>query len=464
MAGRPRQGHSMSTEAEQLDPRSRQGRFNVGGQVETEEPLKARQSNELSVPRRVAYVIVGLLLLLYIASWVAFASAYEPNLQFFSYYAVDYSQGFVRRGLAGEILDLFPSDLYFTDRLVLRWFVPALFGVGIVAVAWTVAVRFGHSERRLMLALLIPMLPFGIVHAVVLPTPDLLGRAALAVFAVVLASAKRDRALLLVASGVYGTTTAVLTLIHEAIPFLQALGAILAIVVLAYNSVKIQRLSALLAVAPGLVVALAIALLRRRDVSSQCARLPHRAVDWPVKLSPGQILSGKHAYADYHDWTCRFITITTRQTTLIGPNSIGWAPLILSTIAGILVFMLTMVVIRGISNVPFGRFCQAIQGRLSWVILAALLLLPVYATSADWARWWLAISFDVGIVYLLYASRQPDSTRSATRRTRVSFAVAIVFLALSPILVGINTEQSKQRLVARCSQLASDPMWVGICP
>ena len=123
-----------------------------------------------------------------------------------------------------------------------------------------------------------------------------------------------------------------------------------------------------------------------------------------------------------------------------------------------------MLVIRGISGVPLGRFRQAVQGRLWWVILAALLLLPVFATSADWARWWIAISFDVGVVYLLYASREPESTRSATTRTRVSFAVAIVFLVLSPILAAINTEQSVQRLVTRCPQLATDPMYVGICP
>jgi hypothetical protein len=453
----------MAPEAARLDPRSTQAGFNAGRPVEPGEPLKALQSNEPSTRQRIVYAIVGLLLVLYMASWVVFASVYEPNLQFFSYYAVDYSHGFVRRGLAGEILDLFPADRYFTGLLILRWFVPAIFGVGIAAVAWTVAVRFGRSERRLMLALLIPMLPLGFVHAVVLPTPDLLGEAALAAFAVVLASAQRDRSPL-VASGIYGMTTAVLTLIHEAVPFLQSLGAVLAIVVLVHTSLKMQRLSALLAVAPGIVVGLAIALLRRRDVSSQCARLPHRAVDWPVKLSPGQIPSGEHAYTDYHDWTCRFITVTTRKTALIGPNSIGWAPLILSTIAGIVVLTLTILVIRGISSVPFGRFRQAVQGRRSWITLAALLLVPVYATSADWARWWIAISFDVGVVYLLYASRQPESSRSATKRTRVSFAVAIVFLALSPILVGINTEQSKQRLVTRCAQLATDPMWVGICP
>jgi hypothetical protein len=133
-------------------------------------------------------------------------------------------------------------------------------------------------------------------------------------------------------------------------------------------------------------------------------------------------------------------------------------------LAGIVVLTLTMPVIRGISSVPFGRFRQAVQGRVPWVTLGALLLVPVFATSADWVRWWLAISFDVGVVYLLYASRQPESTRSATRRTRVSFAVVLVFLALLPILAGVKAEHSMQFLVTRCSQLANDPMWVGICP
>ncbi|OBG28916.1 hypothetical protein A5672_03740 [Mycobacterium alsense] len=449
----------MSPQAERLEPHSKQAGLDAPLPVETAEPPRASRPDEPTRRRGFAYAIVGLLVLLYLASWVVFASVYQPNLPFFPYYAVDYSQGLVRRGLGGEILNLLPADLYFTDLLILRWLVPALFGVGIAAVAWTVAVKFGRSERRLMLALLTAILPLGFVHAVVLPTPDLIGEAALAVFAVVLASAKGHRALP-VTSAIYGMTIAVLTLLHEAVPFLQALGAVLAIVVLAHSSAKSQRRSALLAVAPGLAVALAIALLRRQDVSSHCDRLPHRAIRWASGLTP----SGEHAYVDYHDWTCRFITVTTRQTPFIGPSQIGWSPLIMSTVAGMVIVALTMVVISRISGVPFARFRQAAQGRLSWVTLAALLLLPVFATSADWTRWWIAVSFDVGVVYLLYASRQPESARSATRRTRVFFAVAIVFFALSQVVAAINTEQSVRGLVTHCSQLVNDPMWVGICP
>ncbi|TGD83981.1 hypothetical protein BayCH28_27330 [Mycolicibacterium sp. CH28] len=412
---------------------------------------------------KIMYAIAGLLVLLYMVAWVALAVLFEPNLQFFSYYVIDYEHGFIRRGLAGELLDLFSTDLYFTGLMVLRWVVPAVFVASLGAVAWTTAARFGRSERRLMLALLIPLLPFGFARAVLLPTPDLLGEAALAVFALVLVSAKRERPLVVV-SGIYGMTTATLTLIHEAVPFLQALGAVLAIVVLAQSSIKGQRLSVLLAIAPGLVVALALALFGRGDASSQCARLPHRAIDFPITLSRDQVLRGEHAYTDYHDWTCRFITVTTRNNPLEGFGQIGWLPWIGSMLSGVAILAVTLLLIRGISGVPFGGIRRALQGRLLWIILAVLLLLPVFATTSDWTRWWVAISFDVGVVYLLYSSRRPESSQPATRRTRFSFAVAIILLAGLPILVGINATQAVQPMIAHCDQLASDPKWVGICP
>ena len=396
---------------------------------------------------------------LYIAACVFFVSVYEPNLEFFAYYALNYQDGFVRRGLGGAILGLLPSGGYFTGLLILRWLVPGLFGVAIATVAWTVARRFGHSERRTTLALLLPLLPFGIVQAVAMPTPNLLGAAALAVFAVTLTAVETDRALA-VAAGLYGLATSVLTLLHEAIPFLQALGAILAIATLTHSSARTQRIGALLAVLPGLVVALATALLRRHDVSAQCAHLPHRAFDW----SPGQTVDRRHVYVDYHDWTCRFITVTSRQTPLIGQNSVGWYPYVESTAIGIVIFVMTIIVIRVFSGVPFGRFLQALARWRWWVIVSVLLLLPVFATSVDWARWWVAISLDVGVVYLLYSSRQSESARPATRGTRVGFAVAIVLLALFPMLVSIRAAQAVHPLVARCSELANDPMWVGICP
>ncbi|XCI62772.1 hypothetical protein MPNTM1_03937 [Mycolicibacterium parafortuitum] len=422
-----------------------------------------RKRGRIGSRRRTVYLTVGLFMLLYMASAVAFAVMYEPNLQFFSYYVVNYDDGFIRRGLGGEIVDLFPADSYFTGLLVLRWLIPGLFCAAIAAVGWTVAVRFGRSERRLMLALLLPMLPFGLLRAVVVPTPDLLGATALAVFALALATPKRDR-WLLVASGVYGVATAVLALIHEAIPFLQALGAILAIVVLVKSKAKMQYLSAGLAVAPGLIVALAVASLGHRDASSHCVRLPHRAVEFPILLSPRQVLDGEKAYTDFHEWTCRYITVTTGETPVVGPGQVGWTPWIGSTLTGLAVVVVSTLVIRTISHVPFAQFFRASRGRLPLVTTATLLLLPVFVTSSDWSRWWVAIAFDMGVVYLLFASNRTESAKPATTGTRVFFAVALVVSALFPAAVAIMATEALPPLIAQCDQLATDPMWVGICP
>lgn len=413
--------------------------------------------------QRRAYRILGLLLVPYLALWVVFAALFEPDLQFYSYYAINYDQGFVRRGLAGEIADMFPPNLYFAGLSILRWSVPVLFAASIAAVAWAAATGSGGSERRIMTALVLPMLPVGVVRAIVLPTPDLLGEAVLAVFALTLFRCRTERGVL-VAGAVYGATTAVLTLVHEAIPLLQALGAVLAVVVLTQVPLRTQRLSALMAVTPGVAVAAAIALTGRRDASSQCDRLPHKPIDFPILLTPGQVLRGEHAYVDYHDWTCRFITVTTRHTPLGGFGQVGWAPWVTSTLTGLVLVALTMLLLRGLSAVPFGDFGHAVRGRLPWVITAALLLIPVFATSSDWARWWAAIAFDVGLVYLLYSSARPESARPATGRTRRGFVAAIAGLAFFPMLVGAGAATMVAPLVAQCDDLATNPQWVGICP
>lgn len=388
--------------------------------------------------RNIGYPIMALLLVLWLAGLVVLASAFEPDLYWFSYYSVDYTLGFVRRGLAGEMLDLFPAGHYFTGLHILRWLPSTFFIVGLVAVAWTAAVRFGRSERRLMLALLIAVLPFGFAFAVFSAHPDLFAGAALAGFAVALTSAQNDRSILLT-SAAYGVTVAVLTLAHEAIPSLFSLGAVLAIVTLAaHRSINLQRLSALFAVVPGLAVAAAAALLGRRGISSQlCAMVPHGAVDWPAagKLSASQILSGQHFYIDYHDWMCRNIIMNFDQKFSDAARfvaSIG-AGLLVSTAFGIALLAVTIVAISRVSGVPFKRFCELPRRRLWWVTFAAMLMLPVFATSVDWVRWWVTISFDVGMVYLLYASSQPEAAREPTRRTRVVFAVGVILLALFPV-------------------------------
>lgn len=384
---------------------------------------------------RFIYIVVGLALAAYTALWVAAAAIYAPTMQWFSYYVVDYRMGFVRRGLGGEIVDLFPSSQYFTVLLTLRWFVPALFILSLIAVAWTVAARFGRAERRLMLALLIPVLPFGVVHAIALPTPNLLGGAALALFAVALTFVNTDRSIMF-SSAIYGFTIALLSLIHEAVGLLLPLGAILAVIVLArHRSIKVQRFSAILAVVPGLAVVITVMLVGRRDVTAQCERLPHVAVEWPVNLPMNQILAGQHAYTDYHDWVCSqiiaLLNVPAAEVVKVWAH-VSAAAMFMTTLFGVAVLAATLFIINKFSGVPFRRFCGLLRGRLWWVIFGIALLLPVFATGADWVRWWVAISFDVGAVYVLYAASQPESAQPATRRTRVFFAAVLIVLLLIP--------------------------------
>lgn len=370
---------------------------------------------------------------------IALAIVFEPSMYFFSYYSVDYTMGFVRRGLAGELLHLFPGESYFTRLLTLRWLVSAIFIVSLTAVAWMVGAKSGRSERRVMLALLIPVLPFGFTFAVFCPHPDLFAGAALAVFAVVLASVKLDRTIVF-ASAAYGLTMALLTFVHEGVPLLFSLGAILAVLALAAeSSPTIQRICMLLAIAPGLLVTLITGLVGRRGISAQlCGLVPHQAVDWPAagKLTMGQMMKGQHVYVDYHDWVCRNIVSRFDQT----PNeassfvaSVGAGALISSLVFGIFVFAVTILTMRYVSGVPFTRFWEALRGRLLWLTLGAVLMLPVFLTAVDWTRWWVTISFDVCLVYVLYASVQPEIAQPPTRRTRVLFVVGLVLFALFPI-------------------------------
>jgi len=290
-----------------------------------------------------------------------------------------------------------------------------------------------------MLALLTPVLPFGFATAIYAPTPNLLGGAALAAFAAALCWT-RDHQRILVASFLYGSTIGLLTLIHEAIPVIYSLGAILTIVALSVHSPpRIQRLSAFLAVAPGLVVALAVALLGKRGVSSQlCARLPHQALNWPPagKSSAQQGLLGQTFYVDYHDFVCRNIITLFDQTAADAAKSVasaGVVALVMSTVLGVVLFALTLFIINRISGVPIGRFGDALRGRLVWILIGILLFLPVFAIAVDWTRWWVTVCFDVGLVYLLFASSQPEVAQPATRRTRVLFALWIILFACIPI-------------------------------
>jgi hypothetical protein len=239
----------------------------------------------ISPRRRRGYVLAAVLLAVWAGALLAIAVTVMPDLYWYSYFAVDYSVGFIRRGLAGELLGLFGPAHYFTGLRVLRWLPTAVFVAGLAAVAWTVRPR--RSERRLLLALLIPVLPFGFAFGVFSARTDLLGATALAVFACVLTRLSSSRSVL-IASALYGAITAVLTLIHEATPFLFGLGSIAALAVLAREiPTRTFQLGSVLAVGPSLLTGLAVAALGRRGLSGQlCQLVPHGPANHPLAGQP----------------------------------------------------------------------------------------------------------------------------------------------------------------------------------
>jgi hypothetical protein len=377
-----------------------------------------------------------LLLVVWAILLMAFAVTVVPDAYWYSYYSVDYTMGFVRRGLAGELVGLFPDNHYFAALRVLRWFPTAFLAIGLAVLARVVAVGSGRSERRRLLALLTPVLPFGFAFGLFSARPDLFGATALIGFALAVQAAGSARSVVMT-SAVFGGILAVLTLMHEAIPLLFGFGALVALSVLAHDrSERTLRLSAMLAIAPGLLTTLAIALLGRRGISPQlCALVPRGPIHHPLAGNPtlGAVLSGSRFEVDYHDWVCRNITPLYDQTIGDAVNfvaSLGVIPLAASTALGIALLALTILSLSHVSGVPFSRMRSMLRRRSGWVLSGLALFVPIFLTGADWTRWWVMITFDVGVVFALFASGEKESAEPLTLSTRtILFVVALVLAA-----------------------------------
>jgi len=385
------------------------------------------------------YVTVGLLLAIWMVGLTVIASTVIPDLYWFSYYSIGYQLGFVRRGLAGQLVNMFPAQEYFSVLRLVRWVPTGFYAAGLMVLGWAVAVRSGSSERRLMMALLVPVLPFGFTFALFSARPDLIGAFALIIFATILRFTSDGRAVA-VASATYGLLTALVAFTHEATPFLFGLGAILALTVLGRDlRGNLLRLCCVLAIAPGLLASSIIALFGRRGISTElCEIIPHGAVNWPASGHPtvGQILGGFRFDVDYHDWICRNIvplydqsfSDALRYVANIGPLLLGAA-----TAIGVLLFVASLLAISHVSGVPLGRFWRIARTRTTWIVFGAALFLPIFMTGVDWIRWWVTASLDVGVVFLLFASSQSEARMVPTRQARLVFIAGTTLLALFPI-------------------------------
>ena len=62
-----------------------------------------------------------------------------------------------------------------------------------------------------------------------------------------------------------------------------------------------------------------------------------------------------------------------------------------------------------------------------------LLIVPVFVTGFDWTRWLIIVSFDVAIVFTVFAARRPEIDRPPTSNQLRLFLFLVLVLALIPI-------------------------------
>ncbi|MBU9764973.1 hypothetical protein FR943_14120 [Mycobacterium sp. TNTM28] len=407
-------------------------------------PLPARVAGpNLSRRRTAVYLGITLLVTAWSLAIVYVAVSVVPiDHYLISYYVVDYRFGFTRRGLAGEIVGNVSDADFFVNAYAIRWISTAVYLLGLAALGYKLLAK-RRSERRIMVAILLAVLPFGVPYAVYSARPDLFGAVALIALCLALTIGPRPRSAVLWCA-LFGAVIAVLALVHEGIALEFGLGAILAVMVLARGlSAAVHRLCAVLAIGPGLIVVLAVAALANHDVSDRvCATVPHRMIETPfssIKSAPELVdyLTGATPHmSDYHDWVCGWYLSTFDHSISDGMRevaAVGWPALVGSLVLGLVGMALTLRAVSYFSGVPLRSFVGELNGRYALPAFGVLLSLPLFLTGVDWTRWLLVIAFDVVVVYVLYAARRSEIDETPSARTVRRFPLVAAGFMLIPL-------------------------------
>ncbi|QLL09606.1 hypothetical protein [Mycobacterium vicinigordonae] len=388
----------------------------------------------------------------FLAGWVIFwavvhlfivLAVFSNTVMLLSYYAVSYRNGFVRRGLAGELLRVFPESDYFGAAYAILWVSTIVWLIALGVLMWLVLSPNIRSERRVLLALLIPVLPFSYSYAIYNSHPEILGMSALLAFSIAIWKARTSR-VRVIASSLYGIAIAVLSFIHEAIPLEFTLGTVLAIIVLPKGATDSERRRCFsLAALPGLAAVGTIVLLGRRDISAQlCTQVPHGMVDDPRGTVPntshkafGCIFGQFQGQSDLHDWVCSkiifFFDLDTFSMARV-VASFGIPRLFASFVLGVVFFVATLSVLRLVCGAPARPFFRAVGEHKAIAALAAVLVIPLFVTALDWTRWWTMMALDVGIAYILYSLDKPEIEQRPPKRTVLVSIAIIMVLAVIP--------------------------------
>lgn len=388
-------------------------------------------------PKVFVWTVIGLVALVAGCHLFVTLVLYPTAVYWMTYYVPNYAFGFVRRGLGGEIIRMLPAADYFPAAYTMMWAPVVVWFVALAVLIWLILSSGEKSARRVMLALLVPVLPFAFSYAVYTPRPELYAMSALVVLGIALTRLRSDRSVL-IASAVYGVTIAVLALVHEGIPLEVALGAALALSVLpAQLSPGVRRLCATVAVGPGLVAILAVAAFSRKDVGTRlCQQIPHKQIDKPFPSDPMAYLAGRpEIKTDFHDWVCKFeLSMVDARVTdgLHKVGTFGAGALLASFVVGVLYFAISIWATQSFSGLRFSALLGEIRGNVTAPILGLAAMVPLFITAVDWTRWWVLITFNVAFVCILYTITRPEIDQPTTRRHVHISVCVIAVLAVIP--------------------------------
>ncbi len=195
----------------------------------------------------------------------------------------------------------------------------------------------------------------------------------------------------------------------------------------------------ILAVGPGFLMTVLIAVVGRRDVATRlCAQLPHRMMDDPYAIlsSPGKtvnfLLGRVQSQSDYQQFACTVVKqldwgFTEAVRSL---RYLGLYPLLASFALGLVIFVVTTWVIGSFSGVSINVLRRELRPHIVWPVLALVAIVPLFMTGCDWTRWWVLITFDVAVVHILFAIGRPEINQVPSTRTFRLFLGVVLALAI----------------------------------
>src|ERR1700747_1471166 len=97
---------------------------------------------QLADKRARVYVLVSIGIVVWELACLYFVLVIcPPAIYSLSYYAANYKLGFVRRGLGGELIRIFPDDDYFTAAYAVMWAPTALWLIALAVLMWQILSR-----------------------------------------------------------------------------------------------------------------------------------------------------------------------------------------------------------------------------------------------------------------------------------------------------------------------------------